>query len=134
MKYLLDTNIISMLIKGNVRVKEHFEDAVRENSDISLSALCYYEIKRGLIKSKATKQLKDFDKFCEIYKPILLDNLGVFDTAANIYADLSKTGKEMGDADILIGSSALQNGFVVVTDNIKHFSRIKNLKIVNWKN
>jgi len=133
MKYLLDTNTVSMLMKGNVPVRRHFEEAIRLGGDISISAICYYEIKRGLIKSNAIKQLEEFNNFCETYKPVLLDTLGIFDNAANIYAYLSKTGKVMGDADILIGSTALQNDFVVVTDNIKHFNRIKNLKVVNWK-
>lgn len=44
--------------------------------------------------------------------------------AAEIYAALRNRGEPIGDADILIGASALTHGFGVVTNNEAHFSRI----------
>ena len=37
-----------------------------------------------------------------------------------------------GDADILIGASALTHGFGVVTNNEAHFRRIEGLQVDNW--
>lgn len=36
------------------------------------------------------------------------------------------------DTDILIAGICLENDFVLVTNNTKHFSRIKDLDIENW--
>ena len=53
--------------------------------------------------------------------------------AAEIYAYLKKGGILIEDADILIASIALVEDLVLVTDNIRHFERIKGLEIENWK-
>ena len=52
--------------------------------------------------------------------------------AADIYADLSKRGELIGDADILIGATALVNALGVVTNNEDHFRRIRDLHVENW--
>jgi len=52
--------------------------------------------------------------------------------ASDIYADLHRRGELIGDADILIAASALVNGFGVVTNNVHHFGRIKELMVENW--
>lgn len=52
--------------------------------------------------------------------------------AAEIYAALKVRGEPIGDADILIGASALVHGLVVTTNNEDHFKRIPGLQIDNW--
>ncbi len=52
--------------------------------------------------------------------------------AADIYADLQKTGRLIGDADILIAATALENNLPIVTNNENHFNRIANLQFLNW--
>ena len=52
--------------------------------------------------------------------------------AAEIYADLWQRGQLIGDADILIASSALVHGLGVVTNNEDHFNRITDLRVQNW--
>lgn len=46
------------------------------------------------------------------------------------YAELSKSGKMIKHRDLFIGIIALTEGFSMKTNNLKHFSRIKGLKIV----
>jgi hypothetical protein len=47
-------------------------------------------------------------------------------------ARLTKTGNLIDDFDLLIGCSAVANNLIMVTDNVKHLSRIKNIVIENW--
>ena len=47
-------------------------------------------------------------------------------------ADLEKDGKIIDDADLFIAACALANDAVLVTNNEKHFKRIKGLKLANW--
>tara|TARA_Y100000310_G_scaffold170008_1_gene170218 strand:- start:1152 stop:1433 length:282 start_codon:yes stop_codon:yes gene_type:complete len=49
-----------------------------------------------------------------------------------IAASLIKTGKMVEDADLLIASIVLNKDHILITNNTKHFSRIKNLKLKNW--
>ena len=57
------------------------------------------------------------------------DDVSVFGkTKAMLYS----AGKPIDDMDLLIGSSALAGGFVMVTHNSRHFSHIHGLKIEDW--
>ena len=49
-----------------------------------------------------------------------------------IKAELQKTGEPLPDADLLIAATAIDAGGVLVTGNIKHFSRIPGLPLENW--
>ena len=53
-------------------------------------------------------------------------------TAGDILADLKKRGQSIGIEDVLIGSTALSHNLIMVTANIRHFSKIKRLKVENW--
>lgn len=47
-------------------------------------------------------------------------------------ASLRKKGTPIDDFDLLIACSALVNGYIIVTDNQRHFDRIPGLTIENW--
>jgi len=53
-------------------------------------------------------------------------------SAGNILAELRKKGESIGLEDVLIAASAVANQYTVVTANIRHFARIKGLKVENW--
>jgi len=53
--------------------------------------------------------------------------------SGDILADLRKTGQSIGMEDVLIAASALTNQCTIVTSNTRHFSRIKALKVENWR-
>ena len=51
---------------------------------------------------------------------------------AKCKAHLRKIGKIVDDADILIGATAIDNKFVMVTENIKHFENLPGITLENW--
>jgi tRNA(fMet)-specific endonuclease VapC len=96
----------------------------------AFSIITRYEILRGRKAKDATAQVQAFDRFCESCLVLpLTDEIVV--RAAKIYAALRKRGEPIGDADILIGASALTRGFGVVTNNEAHFRRIEGLHVDN---
>jgi len=134
MTHVLDTNIITAILKGNDKVKRKAQEALREGKRIHINAISYYEIKRGLLAANATTQLKRFDEeICKKFGLILLDSLDVLDCAAEIYSDLKKKSELIGDADILIAAMVSLRKFVLVTDD-KDFDRIDGLRTENWLN
>ncbi len=56
------------------------------------------------------------------------------DIFGKIKAELRRTGMLLEDFDILIASTVLSHGGILVTNNIDHFQRIPNLSIENWVN
>ena len=55
-----------------------------------------------------------------------------FMEAARQYAGLKRKGLMIEDDDILIGSFSIERNAVLVTNNVKHFSRLNGIKIENW--
>jgi len=46
---------------------------------------------------------------------------------------LESKGEVIGLKDVLISSIVISNNCVIVTGNVKHFSRIQGVKVENWK-
>ncbi len=131
MTYVLDTNIITAIMKGNKKVKEKAQEVIVRGEEIFINAISYYETKRGLLAAKATAQLGRFSLLCKKFGVILLDTQSIFDEAAKTYANLQHKGRLIEDADILIASAVKTRNFVLVSDDTD-FGRIQGLRIENW--
>lgn len=59
-------------------------------------------------------------------------NLQTFKEASKQYANLKKQGIKIDDDDILVGALAVERNAILVTNNTKHFSHIKNIVLENW--
>lgn len=128
-KYLLDTNIISFYLKGDKRLKEKLSCNI---DSLAISIISYYEIVSGLQSINAAKRINEFENFCEFVDIINLNKSSI-KASCHIYSDLKKVGNLIDDIDILIAGIAISNNLIFITDNTKHFERIKNLKIENWR-
>jgi len=132
MNYILDTNIISALMKGNDELKRKLQVVSLRGDEVFINGISYYEIKRGLLSANVPKKFKIFDEICKQLKIILLDSKYIFDKASEIWAFLKRRGKPIPDADILIAAMVLAKGSVLVSDNTSHFQKIKGLPLKNW--
>ena len=57
---------------------------------------------------------------------------GIIEAFAREKAELRKKGQLIDDFDLLIGMTAQVYGYTLVTENVKHLSRISNIEIENW--
>lgn len=128
---LLDTDTLSEFFRGNEKVVVKFDSYLRQHSVIQISVITYYEILNGLLYKDARKQLEKFKKFASANE-ILTLNTNIADIAAQIQADLRAKGMEVGHTDTLIAATAIYHELDLITNNTKHFKRIKNLEISNW--
>lgn len=128
---LVDTNILSLFFRGHLQVVGKFEAYLKEYETINLSIITYYEIVSGLKHRDAHKQLDLFLSFVG-QNTVLPLTQEVADIAAEIYADVRKSGQPIDDIDLLIAATAIANGLILVTHNRKHFERIVQLKVENW--
>lgn len=129
MKYLLDTNICIHFLRGQFDLLNKIQEIDLRNcaiSEITLAELAY----GAENSSDPKKNFKLIEKFSEQVKILPIFN------AINIYAKekvgLRKKGTMISDFDILIASTSIANGLVMVTENTKDFKRISNIKIENW--
>jgi len=128
--FLIDTDILIYSLKGNTQVVDNFK--YYADSPKSLSVISYGELVYGANKSEqVANNLAKVHRLREIF-PIIDVTPSVMDCFGDIKASLSLKGISVADFDLLIGCTAITLGYSVVTNNEKHFSKIPNLKIVNW--
>ena len=130
-KYLLDTNIIVFLFKKRFEMNEKIKKVGIENcaiSEVSVAEL-HFGVECSPIDVIEEKRIR-LNSFLEHIQIIS------FSTAIQLYAKekarLTKLGETIPDFDILIGSTAVANDFILVTNNSKHLSRIQNIEIEDW--
>ncbi|WP_008312490.1 type II toxin-antitoxin system VapC family toxin [Leptolyngbya sp. PCC 6406] len=128
---LLDTDILSAILRRDPVVIPKAQTYLSTQRQFTFSIITRYEILRGLKAKNATKQLTAFERFCDANIVLPLTDEMII-KASDIYAFLKQRGNLIGDADILIASTALVNGLPVVTNNLNHFERISELSIQNW--
>lgn len=128
-KYLLDTNICIFLLKKQFDVARQIEKVGDENcfiSDITLAELYY-----GASKSGHKQQKMLGVRYIEELFPSLPVREAI-ETFADIKAALNSKGILIDDFDLLIGATAVAYDLIMVTENVKHFSRIPGIRIENW--
>ena len=132
MLYTLDTNFISQLLNSNQTALTNLRDALRDGHDVVLNAICYYEIKRGLILPTFQKKRRVFDALVQKHGLLDLDG-SALDEAITIYQTLRRQGNLIEDADLLMGAIAKASGATLVTHNTRHFQRIAGLALDDWQ-
>ena len=132
MAYLIDTDTIIFALRGDHGVLEKFE--ANKNIPISISMITYAELIFGAKRSQnEQKNMIKVNHIRDIYTIEKL-NEGVMEVFADIKAKMFDKGIRIEDMDLLIAATAIYNELTLVTNNIKHFENIPNLKIENWKN
>lgn len=128
--YLLDTNTLIYFFKGEGKVAARILE--RSPSEIAIPSLVIYELEVGIAKSsfplKREQQLK-----------VLLESVKIIPfgleegkAAAKIRASLESIGEPIGPIDTLIAGCALAHHAILVTRNLKEFSKVKGLSLDNW--
>jgi tRNA(fMet)-specific endonuclease VapC len=132
--YLLDTNVLSELVKKrpSPAVLDHLGSIPRES--LATASICVTELRYGAARnSKGGEAL--WARLASEVLPrfrILPFGLEAAGRAGDIRAELELRGQPIGLEDILIGATALANGLVMVTRNLKHFERIDGLLVESW--
>jgi tRNA(fMet)-specific endonuclease VapC len=131
MRYMLDTNICIYLIKQKPeKVLRQFK--AHSVGEIGISSITLAELRYGVERSQQVQ--KNRQALEEFILPL---EIAAFDEAAadvygNMRAGLEQAGTPVGSMDMLIGALALSLGVTLVTNNLREFKKIKNLKVVDW--
>lgn len=131
MKYFLDTNIISYIIKGKYpKIIEHLKKVPAQS--IVIPSIVKTELEFGARKSgNYEKIIIPYMQFLEPF------DIKDFDSDASYFyglirQDLTEKGTLVGPNDLLIASIVLANNGTLITHNTKEFSRIEDLRIEDW--
>ncbi|MBM3131363.1 MAG: type II toxin-antitoxin system VapC family toxin [Chloroflexi bacterium] len=129
--YLLDTNIISALLKKQDAAESRLRETVATKELVFLSAVVHYEAKRGLLKRDAKNQMQALERlvarfeWCDVVQ-------ADWELAARLWVERAKIGRPIEDADLLIAAQARRLGATLVTDNTDDFDDL-GVTVENWR-
>lgn len=128
-KYLLDTNICIAFLRGNRDIADKLISL--GEGYCCLSVITLYELMFGAYYSKHEEQeVPKVKLFTERFPIISL--IDAAEKYAVIKTQLRSQGILIDEFDLMIAATAMSGNYILVTDNTKHFQRIKDLKIENW--
>ena len=129
--YLLDTNIISELIRNPDGAVARRIEAVGAKA-IFTSIVVASELRYGCAKKGSPRLLSRVEELLAMI-PVLPLDTPADARYGDIRAELEAAGQTIGMNDLLIAAHASALGLTLVTDNLREFSRIRGLKVENWR-
>jgi toxin FitB len=135
MRYLLDTNVISNLVKPRPSASLVAWMADQADEDLFISSLTVAEIRRGVLQKPAGKRRDELESWFsgpDGPQSLFAGRILSFDEkAALAWGRFMANGKSGGQPrsalDTIIAAVAAVNGCIVVTDNEKHFADVETL-------
>jgi tRNA(fMet)-specific endonuclease VapC len=129
-RYLLDTNTVSYVIRGNrPRVRERLLRVPMAEAGISV--ITEAELLFGLARRPDATKLKTVVEEFLLRVEVLPWNSEAAQQYSRIRAILEDTGEPMGNLDLMIAAQALASDVVLVSSDTV-FRRVKGLKIEDW--
>jgi tRNA(fMet)-specific endonuclease VapC len=130
MRYLLDTNILSDLVRNpQGKVAERILKV--GETKVCTSIIVAAELRYGAEKKQSPRLSAQLEAVLGALE-ILPFEKPADASYGSIRAQLERAGKPIGANDLLIAAQALTFGYTVVTHNDKEFSQLRQLSLENW--
>lgn len=127
--YLLDTDIVVFLLRGKKNIASRL--AKIDPSEVFVSEVTVAELEYG---NRCSGRYEENRELVEAFLSAV--NVIPFSESIYVYAKerqrLHSLGLSIEDFDLLIGCASVAKGLVMVTNNVRHYSRIEGIRIDNW--
>jgi tRNA(fMet)-specific endonuclease VapC len=129
-RYLLDTNTASYVIKGNLpRVRERLQQATL--SEVAISAITEAELRLGVLRLPEANRLafvvEEFLRFIDI-RPW---DSPAAQNYAQLRASIEQQGRPLGNLGLMIAAHSLSLGTTLVSSD-RVFRGVKDMKLEDW--
>ena len=128
-RYMLDTDTVSFALRGEGRVASRLLE--HRPSDLCISSITLAELRFGAEAKRSRRLHGLIGTFVETVEVVPFDQVAA-DQFAAVAAALSRRGEPIGTFDTLMAAHALSLGLMFVTNNLKHFQRVAELKAESW--
>ena len=130
MRYLLDTNIVSDIVRNpQGKVAQHIGKI--GEARVCTSIIVAAELRYGAAKKASPRLSAQLEAVLGALEVLPFEK-PADSTCGSARARLEQDRQPIGGNDMLIAAQALALGYVIVTDNEKEFARIENLQLENW--
>ena len=128
-RYLLDTNVLSQLVRDPASLKKKLAATGANAICTSIIAAC--ELRFGARKKRSEVLTQRVDKLLGAIEVLPLEP-GTDRIYGEIRAELESKGQPIGANDLLIAAQAIHADCVLVTDNQNEFRRVPGIRTENW--
>jgi tRNA(fMet)-specific endonuclease VapC len=129
LRFMLDTDSVSFALRGQgnvgTRILEH------RPSELCVSSITVAELRYGATRRKSAKLHQLIDMFTSDVAVAPFDEV----CAAHfgrVASELASQGAPIGEFDALIAAHAITLEVTLITNNLRHFNRVRGLKVINW--
>jgi predicted nucleic acid-binding protein len=125
-----DTDFIIDLLREKPNAAAKYEEL---EDDLATTEINYFEVLFGIFKKRelSQKELNSAEQLFDTLNILALDHNSSY-SAAEIAGRLSKQGLVIEINDNLIAGMCVSKNCAILTKNVKHFSRIKGLKVETY--
>jgi len=129
---ILDSNTISYYFRGDPQVVPRIQ--ALPPAEIGVPTIVEYELRFGLLRLPREAAEPRLAALTKLLRPMQMLS---FDSecaaqAARIRFNLETAGTPIGPHDTLIAAAALRHQAILVTRNVREFSRVPGLQWLNW--
>ncbi len=129
-RIIVDTDILINLLRKEPKTIEWFSHH-KEGFSLSTTVINIFELYSGAYKSTdSNKKIKDVKDIVDRFNVVIFNTKSA-KKAGKIRVDLEKREEMIDMRDIFIGAIAITKNIPIKTNNVKHFSRIEGLRILN---
>lgn len=130
MRYLLDTNVVSDLVRNpQGRVAQRIRNI--GEAQVCTSIIVAAELRYGGAKKQSPRLTAQLQAVLGALE-VLPFEAPADTTYGSLRTRLEQAGKPIGGNDLLIAAQALALGYTIVTDNEREFAQINGLSRENW--
>jgi tRNA(fMet)-specific endonuclease VapC len=133
MKFVLDTNAVSALMKGDAQAIERLKRS--ERTEVGIPQPVIAEISYGIERLPRSRRREALAQRFELLKEEIQRiewSDKVSDAFGTIKATLERRGERIEDFDAAVAAHVIAEGAVLVTANLKHLARVPELEVEDW--
>ncbi len=130
LRFMLDSNVCIRALRnptGSIAAKLDAHEA-----EICISTVVLHELIHGADRSRRPAHHRELIANFADGMDVLEFGAKAADHSGNIHATLAQAGQVIGAFDMLIAGHARSEGLIVVTNNLKEFSRVDGLRCEDW--
>ncbi|MEH2090192.1 type II toxin-antitoxin system VapC family toxin [Nostoc sp.] len=130
MNYLLDTDTCIYWLNGRQSVRDKLLAVGWD--EVCICVITAAELYYGAYNSnRVSENLSNAEEFIQNL-PVLPLTDPALRKYGELKAELRRVGQTIAEFDLLIASVAVVENYTLVTNNIRHYSRISNVQLENW--
>jgi tRNA(fMet)-specific endonuclease VapC len=132
---LIDTSVLIAAERGDAALGRRILKRSTPDEPLAVAAITVSELHHGVHRLKSALARARAEAFVEgllAVLPVMAFDERVARMHARVWADLAARGQPVGAHDLIIGATALAEGYRVASRDRRSFPRVPDLELIEW--